>query len=186
MIEKKLLLELARAAIKGAVLKGKVPKPDPASLPKEFSEPTACFVTLTKRGMLRGFIGHIFAQEPLYLAVMNNARGAAMRDYRFNPVEPSELGELELEISILTEPQPFEYSSPEELLTKLRPHQDGVVLKVGGRMATYLPQVWEHLPEPVAFLNSLAQKAGLPDGAWREAGAKILTYQVEAFSEGEG
>jgi len=99
-------------------------------------------------------------------------------------VKPAELGEITLEISVLTEPQPLVFSSPEDLLNKLQPHRDGVVLLIGDRRATYLPQVWEQLPDKTAFLNSLAQKAGCGPSDWRLPGTKVQIYHVESFHEG--
>jgi len=92
---------------------------------------------------------------------------------------------LELEISVLTEPQALAFSSPEDLLARLRPLEDGVVLQVGERSATYLPQVWEHLPDRVKFLDSLARKAGGEPGDWRGPNVRVLTYTAEVFGEGE-
>jgi len=140
---------------------------------------------LTKRGQLRGCIGHIFPQEELYRAVMDNARNAALRDPRFTPVQPDELDKIEIEVSVLTVPEPLAFSSPDDLLNKLRPHRDGVVLQIGGRGATYLPQVWEQIPDKVHFMDSLAEKAGLAPDAWRGRDTKVLIYHVEAFKESE-
>jgi uncharacterized protein len=180
--EQHLLLGLARSTLKEVVLKGRLPKPDPDVFPKSFFEHKGCFVTLTKGGVLRGCIGHIFPQEALYAAVMDNTRSAATRDPRFNAVQPEELDFIEVEISVLTIPQPLAFDSPEDLITKLT-HQDGVALKIGGRTATYLPQVWELLADKVKFLNSLAQKAGQPATAWRNPGTTVMTYQVEVIKE---
>ena len=159
--------------------------PDPDSLPKSFTEQKGCFVTLTKNGQLRGCIGHIVPQEALYRAVMDNAVSAAMRDTRFQPVKSEELPQIEVEISVLTVPEPLKFSSPEDLLAKLQPHKDGVVLKMNGRGATYLPQVWEQIPDKVQFLNSLAQKAGCEPDAWRTTGTQVDIYHVESFKESE-
>ena len=181
--ERKLLLELARKTLREVVMEGRVPAMDADAMPAKFRQRKGCFVTLTKGGGLRGCIGHIVATMPLYQAVIDNTRSAATRDSRFQPVRTDELGKIEIEISVLTEPQALEFAAPAELLDKLRPGIDGVVLHVGGRSATYLPQVWEHLPKKEDFLNTLAQKAGCPADAWRGAGVKVLTYQVEAFKE---
>ena len=90
---------------------------------------------------------------------------------------------IEIEISVLTLPKPLAFTSPQDLLEKLRPGVDGVVLRVDGQTATYLPQVWEQLPDKRTFLRELSQKAGLPADAWTSPGAKVMTYQVEAFHE---
>jgi AmmeMemoRadiSam system protein A len=149
------------------------------------SETKACFVTLTENGELRGCIGHISPQESLCQAVVDNARNAAIRDPRFLPVQPGEADKIKIEISVLTEPKPLQFSSPEDLLAKLQPGKDGVVLKIGGRGATFLPQVWEQLPDKVEFLNRLSEKAGCATGDWRKPGTSVLIYHVEAFKESE-
>lgn len=183
--EQDLLLDLARKTIEEAVRRGEFPEVDPASLPKKFSEPGACFVTLTRKGRLRGCIGHIFARMPLYKAVLDNAMSAALRDTRFNSVEKHEIDGIEIEVSVLTRPVPLEFTSPEDLLRKLRPNVDGVVLQVGENRSTYLPQVWEKIPTRKEFLDSLARKAGLAPEAWKSPDVKILVYQVKAFKESE-
>jgi MEMO1 family protein len=183
--ERRQLLRLARHTLRGIVNGQLTMPPEPDSLPKSFTEEKGCFVTLTKNGHLRGCIGHILPQEALYRAVMDNAISAAMRDSRFSPVQAEELPEIEVEISVLTVPVPLEFSSPEELLAKLQPNKDGVVLQMDGHGATYLPQVWEQIPDKVVFLNSLAQKAGCDANAWRKAGTKVSIYQVESFKESE-
>ena len=86
---------------------------------------------------------------------------------------------------MLTVPEPLAFSSPDDLLARLHPHRDGVVLKIGGRVSTYLPQVWAQLPDKTAFLDSLAQKAGCNASDWRNPGTEVLVYQVECFSESE-
>jgi AmmeMemoRadiSam system protein A len=116
---------------------------------------------------------------------MNNACGAAFRDSRFPPVEDEEMPELQIEVSVLTLPTPLDVSSPQELLHKLRPHVDGVVLKLEGRTATFLPQVWEMVPDAARFMDELARKARLPVSAWRQPDAVVLTYQVESFEEAQ-
>jgi hypothetical protein len=183
--ERKLLLELARKTIRGIVMEGRAPTVDPGVMPPKFTARKGCFVTLTKDGGLRGCIGHLGAQMPLYQAIMDNARSAATRDPRFQPVRTDELAEIAIEISVLTEPQALEFGSPDDLLDKLRPDKDGVVLQIADRSATYLPQVWEHFPKKEDFLNTLAQKAGCPPDAWRGTDTKVFTYQVEAFKESE-
>jgi MEMO1 family protein len=180
------LLQLARQTIRDWVTKKSKPTPDARRFPASWSEPKGCFVTLTKQGQLRGCIGHIVPQEPLLQAVVDNACSAATEDPRFTPLREAELNQIEIEISLLTNPQPLAFSSPEDLLAKLRPHVDGVVLKIGGRGATYLPQVWEQLPDKVEFLNHLSEKAGCASDAWRQSGAQVLVYQVESFKEDGG
>ena len=101
------------------------------------------------------------------------------------PVQPGEADKIKIEISVLTEPKPLPFSSPEDLLHKLKPEEDGVLLEIGRSGATFLPQVWEQLPDKVDFLNHLAQKAGCAPGDWRGKDVSVSTYHVEAFKEGE-
>ncbi|NQT84077.1 AmmeMemoRadiSam system protein A [bacterium] len=183
--EWKFLLGLARKTIEEVVIDGNMPEIDASGLSNRLTELKGCFVTLKEKGQLRGCIGHIFPNEPLYKAVMDNARSAAISDPRFPPVQSEELAEIEIEVSVLTVPQPLDFESPDDLLNKLRPDVDGVVLRIGRRQSTFLPQVWEQLPDKERFLAHLTAKAGLPPRMWKEPGTAILTYQVEAFKESE-
>jgi AmmeMemoRadiSam system protein A len=140
-------------------------------------------VTLTEHGELRGCIGHIFPKEPLYRAIMDNARNAALSDPRFPPVGINELDKIDVEVSVLSEPAPLKFDGPGDLLAKLQPHKDGVVLQIGQNMATFLPQVWEQLPERAEFLNHLSLKAGCAADAWRGPKTSVQIYHVEAFKE---
>jgi len=183
--EREQLLALARRALKEAVAPGRSPLADTNNWPAKFRESRGCFVTLTRAGALRGCIGHIFPQESLYRAIQDNARSAALEDPRFRPVQPGELNQLEIEISVLTEPKQLPFTSPEDLLDKLQPNKDGVVLKIGDRGATFLPQVWSQIPDKVEYLNRLSEKAGCAPGDWRKPGVSVLIYRVEAFKESE-
>ena len=183
--EGEILLELAGKTVRQVVTYGTVPAVDASDLPESLSRRRACFVTLNKGGELRGCIGSIFPDGPLCRAVIDKARNAATRDPRFPPVESKELDQLAIEVSVLTVPKRLEFKSPEDLLARLRPHVDGVVLRVGRRQATYLPQVWEKIPDREAFLSHLSQKAGLAPDAWKSPGAIVLIYQVESFKQPE-
>ncbi|HPW68121.1 MAG: AmmeMemoRadiSam system protein A [Desulfomonilia bacterium] len=141
------------------------------------------FVTLHKKGQLRGCIGFLDAHEPVVEAVRLNALNAAFRDPRFSPLKPSELGEIDIEVSVLTEPDALEYTDTGDLLEKIRPGIDGVIIRQGPASATFLPQVWEQLPGREEFLCQLCLKAGLPAHAWRNPGVRVLTYQVQYFGE---
>jgi hypothetical protein len=180
-----LLLELARKTVTQVVTDGTVPSVEAADVPSALAERRACFVTLNKKGRLRGCIGSIFPQEELYRAVVERARSAATEDPRFPPVEPEELDELEIEVSVLTIPRRLACDSPEDLLAKLRPAVDGVVLQVGGRQSTYLPQVWEQMTGRKQFLSHLSVKAGLPPDAWKRPEAIVLTYRAQVFRPAE-
>ena len=160
-----------------------VPEVAEKDVPPKLAEKKACFVTLTKDGALRGCIGHLTAMEPLHQAVAENARNAALRDPRFLPVKPDELDKIKIEISVLTEPQPLAFSSPEDLLSKLHPNEDGVLLHIGPRTATFLPQVWAQIPDKVEFLEHLSQKAGCEPSAWRGKDVSVSIYHVECFEE---
>lgn len=182
--ERDYLLQLARQALSRYLQGGERIRAGEQDLTPTLKENRACFVTLTKAGKLRGCIGYLVPSKPLCDCVIDNAIAAGVGDPRFpTPVTREELQELTIEISALTIPRKLEVQNRDELLTRLAPGRDGVILRQGSRQATYLPQVWEHLPEPQAFLNSLCQKAGLPGGCWRARETEVLIYQAEAFRE---
>lgn len=181
--EKKLLLQLAREALEYGVSGKPLPLLRLEQLPPALREYGASFVTLTKHGNLRGCIGTLEAYQPLAEDVREHAIAAALEDYRFPPVVPAELPEIRIEVSRLTAPQTLEYSTPDELLTRLRPGIDGVVLRDQYRRATFLPQVWENLPDPEQFLGQLCLKMGAPRGYWQRKPLRVEVYQVEEFHE---
>ena len=129
--------------------------------PQVLDEFGACFVTLEKSGQLRGCIGSIIAHQPLITDLEQHAKDAAFNDYRFNPVIENELKDIKVAISLLTEPKKMEFSDEEDLLNKMVPNIDGIIIKDGQYQAVYLPVVWEQLPDKKDFLNSLKMKAGL-------------------------
>lgn len=141
------------------------------------------FVTLHRHGQLRGCIGNLSGGQTIVEGVRENAINAAFRDYRFSPLTAKELAEVRVEVSVLTEAKPLLYGAAAELLAKLRVKVDGVIIRQGTASATFLPQVWEQLPEPAQFLEQLCRKAGLPPDAWRQGGLEVLTYQVQYFNE---
>jgi AmmeMemoRadiSam system protein A len=183
LADRQTLLSLARETIAQVFADQTRPAVDPANLSEELQRPGASFVTLTLGGQLRGCIGSIEPRRPLALDVQENAIGAAFRDPRFPPLSEEELSFVQIEISALTPPKPLDYSGPEDLLGKLRPHVDGVIIQRGWQRATFLPQVWEKLPNPRQFLGSLCMKAGLPQNDYTRPGLEVLTYQVEKFEE---
>ncbi len=148
-----------------------------------FQEERGTFVTLTKDGQLRGCIGTLTPTENVLEGIMRNAINVAFHDHRFPALSAEEFDEIYIEVSILTAPQPLEYKDGPDLLTKLRPNIDGVIIKRGGARATFLPQVWSQLPEVEEFLNHLCMKAGLPGDAWLITELDVLTYQVQYFEE---
>ena len=151
-----------------------------------FDRPCGTFVTLKTEEQLRGCIGSLTSTEPLAAGICRNAINAAFQDPRFKPLTAQELGKVEIEVSILTEPQPLRYNDGKELLEKLRPHIDGVIIRLDQASATFLPQVWEQLPQPQEFLTQLCLKAGLASDAWQNSKLEVSTYQVQYFEEHAG
>ncbi len=145
--------------------------------------PGAAFVTLTLAGRLRGCIGTILAHRPLAEDVQANARNAAFSDPRFSPLTADEYDRVQIEVSVLTEPEPMRLTSRADALAQLQPGVDGILLSSGGHRATFLPQVWEQLPDPDAFLSALMRKAGLPADHW-DARTELERYRVRAWHEG--
>lgn len=146
--------------------------------------PGAAFVTLRMRnGNLRGCIGSLIAHRPLIEDVRSNAIAAAFEDPRFPPLTAEELVDIVIEVSVLTEPEPLPYADAEELIRKLKPDVDGVIIERGRHRATFLPQVWDQLPMPEEFLSHLCYKAGLSATAWRRGDLSVSIYQVQEFEE---
>jgi len=141
------------------------------------------FVTLKIRGQLRGCIGNIEPADTLVESIERNALHAAFHDFRFSPLIPEELDRVRIDISILTPASLLEYTDGEDLVRKLRPGVDGVILSYGQTGATFLPQVWDQLPQPEQFLGHLCRKAGLPERTWCDAHPEIRIYQVQCFEE---
>lgn len=181
--DRRYLLHLARQTI-ACILEGQEPpEVDLEAVSEALRRPGASFVTLTQEGELRGCIGSIEPRRPLVLDVQENAIAAAFHDPRFAPLSRRELDRTHIEISVLTLPQPLEYEGPVDLLSRLRPGVDGVIIERGWHRATFLPQVWEKLPDPREFLAHLCLKAGLPPDDYRRPGLRVYTYQVESFEE---
>jgi AmmeMemoRadiSam system protein A len=178
-----LLLQLARKSIEAAVRGEHALKISLQEYSPDLQEEGAAFVTLTRSGRLRGCIGAIEAYQPLVQDVCEHAAAAATEDFRFDPVQPAELADLKIEISRLTRPIPLRYSSPEDLLEQLHPGVDGMVVKEGFRRATFLPQVWEKIPDKREFLSNLCMKMGAPANYWLTHPLEILIYQVEEFHD---
>ena len=141
------------------------------------------FVTLKVDDRLRGCIGSLSSNEPIVDGVRRNAINAAFHDPRFPALTVEELDDVDIEISILTEPQLLEYVDGADLISKLRVDVDGVIIRKGAASATFLPQVWKQLSRPEMFLSQLCLKAGLSADTWRKAGLEVKTYQVQYFEE---
>jgi len=142
----------------------------------------ATFVTLTKNGNLRGCIGSLVATRSLREDICKNAKLAAFSDPRFPPLSRDEQAEIAIEVSLLSEPLEVLFESKRDLKSKIVPHQHGVIIKKGVYQATFLPQVWEQLPEFETFFAHLCAKAGMK-GECIDGDLKVFTYEVEKFSE---
>jgi MEMO1 family protein len=178
-----ILVKLARQTIEERLDKRSI-KVDPDSMRDSvFKEKRGTFVTLTINKQLRGCIGNLDSTNSIVDGIERNAINAAFRDPRFPALKADELDRVDIEVSILTEPQPLEYRDSKDLLSKLRVNVDGVILRKGSASATFLPQVWEQLPQPEKFLSHLCTKAGLPADTWKKGKLEILTYQVQYFEE---
>lgn len=174
------LTGLARAAIAREL---KLSVDEPAGLEEQWLQaPAASFVTLHLDGNLRGCIGTLDAHRPLIEDVRANAVAAAFQDPRFEPLSADEYEDVQIEVSILSEPEPMHARSQAIACSRLRPGVDGVVLKFGQHKATFLPQVWSQLPEAESFLAHLKMKAGLPADFW-DPQILLYKYQVVKHSE---
>lgn len=180
--ERALLLDLARRSIAHGLDTGRALPVALDGLPPVLAADGAAFVTLLLAGRLRGCIGHLEPVGPLAVDVSENAYAAAFRDPRFPPVRAPELDLLHVEVSVLTPSEPIAFGSEEELLAALRPGIDGVILAEGARRGTFLPSVWEQLPEPAEFLRHLKLKAGLAAGYWSPR-LTASRYRTESFGE---
>jgi len=180
---KEYLLKLSRSTIISKLEGKKIPETPADETPAEAAEDVACFVTLTKNGDLRGCIGSMEPQDPLYKDVIRNSLNAAFSDPRFSPLRKNEAEEVRIEISVLSPRQIIEYNDFADLKKKVIPGKHGVYLSYLYNSATFLPQVWEQLYTHEQFFIHLSQKAGLsPDFIFFNH-PKIEVYTVEHFSE---
>ncbi|GIX31464.1 MAG: hypothetical protein KatS3mg124_1936 [Porticoccaceae bacterium] len=178
--DKRLLLEVARASVEAGLTSGRPLPVRPQDFPDTLARPGACFVTLKLAGRLRGCIGSLEAHRPLVVDCAENAFAAAFRDPRFPPVSAAEFPHLEYHLSVIGPLEPLHFRDEGELLARLRPGVDGLVLAEGPRRATFLPAVWRELPDPAQFLAHLKQKAGLPPDYWSDR-LRAWRYRVEEF-----
>jgi AmmeMemoRadiSam system protein A len=174
------LLQLARGAIAGQLRLAQPASAAHAAL----DEPGATFVTLMRQGELRGCIGSLDAHRPLGQDVRENALAAAFRDPRFPQLTAVEYETISVEVSLLTPARGISFSHEQDLLGQLRPGVDGIVFRYGRHRSTFLPQVWESLPDPRSFMAQLKRKAGLPADFWHEE-VSVLRYEVEKWKEAE-
>ena len=181
--DQKTLLSIARDALESSVRREKLPEIKISDLSQTLIAEGASFVTLTKDGFLRGCIGTLEAYQPLAKDVQGHAVAAALQDPRFPPVQPLECPLIEIEVSVLTPKVPLDYEDDLDLINKIKPGIDGVVLQNDFRKATFLPQVWEKLPTHEDFLTHLCLKMGARGNLWREKPLKVFLYQVQEFHE---
>ena len=173
-----ILLTLARNAIASRLGEPQTPADDCPELHNH----GATFVTLTQHGDLRGCIGSLEAWRPLVQDVQENAVAAAFRDPRFSPLSADEFAITRVEVSLLTPTEPLSFTCEADALAQLHPGIDGVIFTAGRRRSTFLPQVWEQLPDPVAFMAHLKQKAGLPSNYWGPD-VHLERYRVKKWKE---
>ncbi len=178
--ERELLRKVAWESIEHGLRTGRPLAVDVARFPKTLREPGASFVTLNKHGQLRGCIGSLEPVRPLVEDVAYNAFHAAFSDPRFPPLRADELPDIDRHISVLGEPEPMQFTSEEDLVRQLRPGVDGLILQAGPNRGTFLPAVWESLPDPHDFVTHLKLKAGLPPDYWSDD-IRVWRYTTEAF-----
>src|SRR5512138_3284200 len=181
--EQQVLLRLAREAMEHGVKGEKLPHLEESSLTPSLREEGSSFVTLTEHGELRGCIGSLEPYQSLAEDVREHAAAAALQDPRFPPVQEAELDRIQIEVSRLTRPVPLEYTDASDLLARLCPHVDGVILRDGFHRATFLPQVWEKISDPAEFLANLCYKMGAHPDLWQHKHLDVYIYRVEEFHE---
>ena len=176
------LLALARRSIEHGLATGRPVEAEPERWDPRLWRPAATFVTLHRKGKLRGCIGTVKPIRPLPRDVAHNAFSAAFHDPRFVPLAPHELADLAIDISILGDPEPLTVVDEPELLRQLEPGVDGLILQAEGHQGLFLPAVWESLPRPHDFVLQLKRKAGLPAGAWSPTW-RFYRFGVTSFGD---
>ncbi|MDY0132430.1 MAG: AmmeMemoRadiSam system protein A [Desulforegulaceae bacterium] len=180
--ERKILLEAARTAIYKKISNESFSFSDEL---KKFSHKRGVFVTLKKNGNLRGCIGNILPEKELFKGIVENALNSAFQDPRFNSLSKDELDKVEIEISVLTVPEKIDYKTAEDLKNIIIPFEHGVILSFGPRQSTFLPSVWEELPEFELFMSHLSMKAGVNPDDWKKLSPNVFVYKSESFSESD-
>lgn len=180
--EKKTLLQIARDAISFGLKNNIEMKINTSDYSKNLQQDRASFVTLHLNHQLRGCIGSLQAYQPLIQDVAHNAYAAAFLDPRFLPLTSTEFSKLSYHISVLNAPEPMTFISEEDLIRQLRPGIDGLILTDGFHKGTFLPSVWEELPDPSLFMKHLKQKAGLSPNYWSDS-IKIERYTAESIGD---
>ncbi len=178
------LFDIARTALRKTVIEGEQRwQPDLARLPGPLRQPAATFVTLHTDGKLHGCIGSVEPRLPMAWDVAKNAIAAARHDPRFPVLRPDELDRTEVEISILSPMQEVSYRTMNDLLEKIRPGVDGVLVERGWQRGLLLPQVWEQIRDPLEFLGHVALKAGASPDIYLAPDTNVYTFQVHSFAQ---
>jgi hypothetical protein len=180
--QRAVLIDVARRSIEHGLQTGRPLVVTPSEYHRDLKAVRASFVTLQKHGELRGCIGHLEAVQPVVVDVAENAFAAAFRDPRFSPLTAEEWPEVDLHLSLLTRPEPVEFTDETDLIQQLRPGEDGLILQDGPNRGTFLPSVWESLPDAADFLTHLKHKAGLAANHWSPH-LEIYRYTTESFGE---
>ena len=175
------ILSLARDSIRAGLDQGHALTVDPSEFDEDLQATRSCFVTLHKQSALRGCIGSLNAHRALVTDVADNAYAAAFRDPRFAPVTRDELAALDIRVSILTPAQPMQFKDEQDLIEQLRPGEDGLIVEDDYHRGTFLPAVWQQLPEASDFLRHLKIKAGLPPDYWSPT-IRVSRYHAESIS----
>lgn len=176
-----LLINQATDAIQYGLEHGHTPEIDHQQFPEPLQQKRACFITLEISNQLRGCIGSLEATRPLIADVNHNAYATAFSDPRFPALSEKEFLLVNIHISILSPSEPMEFESEEDLKSKIRPGIDGLILEAEGRRGTFLPSVWESLPDTESFLGHLKMKAGLPEQYWSEQ-VRVWRYTTEMIT----
>jgi AmmeMemoRadiSam system protein A len=178
------LLEVARLSIEHGLLSGRPLSVTPSEYHRDLKAVRASFVTLQRQRQLRGCIGHLEAVQPLVVDVAENAFAAAFRDPRFAPLGAEEWPEVDIHLSILTPPEALHFRDEADLLGQIQPGEDGLILQDGPNRGTFLPSVWDSLPDAHDFLTHLKLKAGLAANHW-SGRVEVYRYHTESFGDTE-
>ena len=178
------LMSVARRSIEHGLLTGQPLVVIPSEYHRDLKAVRASFVTLQLHGQLCGCIGHLEAVQPMVVDVAENAFAAAFRDPRFNPLTEVEWPDVDVHLSLLTPPEPMQFTDEADLVSQIQPGEDGLILQDGPNRGTFLPSVWESLPDPVDFLVQLKYKAGLAANHWSDR-MEVYRYRTESFGEGD-
>ncbi len=178
--QRAVLIDVARRSIEHGLETGRPLLVTPSEYHRDLKAVRASFVTLQIHGELRGCIGHLEAVQPVVVDVAENAFAAAFRDPRFTPLTAEEWPEVDLHLSLLTQPQPMQFLDEADLIRQLQPGADGLILQDGPNRGTFLPSVWESLPDPADFMTHLKHKAGLAANHWSPH-LEVYRYTTESF-----